>query len=80
MVGSRQCERRLHDSPSETARSATELAMIQQQTQVDIADNTGAKEGMCIKVLRGSSSKAWQSPHALAWASLPCCKLQPIES
>src|SRR2546430_15235102 len=31
--------------------------MIQQQTQVDIADNTGAKEGMCIKVLRGSSSK-----------------------
>ena len=31
--------------------------MIQQQTQVDIADNTGAKEAMCIKVLRGSSSK-----------------------
>ena len=31
--------------------------MIQQQTQVDIADNTGAKEGMCIKVLGGSSSR-----------------------
>lgn len=31
--------------------------MIQQQTYVDIADNTGAKIGMCIKVLRGSSSK-----------------------
>ncbi|MFI5380574.1 MAG: 50S ribosomal protein L14 [Tepidisphaerales bacterium] len=31
--------------------------MIQQQTYVDIADNTGAKQGMCIKVLRGSSSK-----------------------
>jgi large subunit ribosomal protein L14 len=31
--------------------------MIQQQTNVDIADNTGAKEAMCIKVLRGSSSK-----------------------
>lgn len=31
--------------------------MIQQQTQVDIADNTGAKEAMCIKVLGGSSSK-----------------------
>ena len=31
--------------------------MIQQQTYVDIADNTGAKEAMCIKVLRGSSSK-----------------------
>jgi len=31
--------------------------MIQQQTRVDIADNTGAKVAMCIKVLRGSSSK-----------------------
>ena len=31
--------------------------MIQQQTYVDIADNSGAKTGMCIKVLRGSSSK-----------------------
>jgi len=31
--------------------------MIQQQTYVDIADNSGAKQGMCIKVLRGSSSK-----------------------
>ena len=31
--------------------------MIQQQTYVDIADNTGAKVAMCIKVLRGSSSK-----------------------
>lgn len=30
--------------------------MIQQQTYVDIADNTGAKQAMCIKVLRGSSS------------------------
>ena len=31
--------------------------MIQQQTYLDIADNTGAKLAMCIKVLRGSSSK-----------------------
>jgi large subunit ribosomal protein L14 len=31
--------------------------MIQQQTYVDIADNTGAKIAMCIKVLKGSSSK-----------------------
>ena len=31
--------------------------MIQQQTTVDIADNTGAKRAMCIKVLRGSSSR-----------------------
>jgi len=32
--------------------------MIHQQTRVDICDNTGAKLAMCIKVLRGSSSKA----------------------
>src|ERR1700722_16092158 len=31
--------------------------MIQQQTHLDIADNTGAKLAMCIKVLRGSSSR-----------------------
>ena len=31
--------------------------MIQQQTMLDIADNTGARQAMCIKVLRGSSSK-----------------------
>jgi len=31
--------------------------MIQQQTEVDICDNTGAKRGMCIKVLGGSSSR-----------------------
>jgi len=31
--------------------------MIQQQTYIDIADNTGARQAMCIKVLRGSSSK-----------------------
>jgi large subunit ribosomal protein L14 len=31
--------------------------MIQQQSYIDIADNTGAKQAMCIKVLGGSSSK-----------------------
>ncbi|MCL2645656.1 MAG: 50S ribosomal protein L14 [Phycisphaerales bacterium] len=31
--------------------------MIQQQTRVDIADNTGAKTAMCIKVLGGSTSR-----------------------
>lgn len=30
--------------------------MIQQQTLVDIADNTGARQAMCIRVLRGSTS------------------------
>ena len=31
--------------------------MIQQETYVDIADNCGAKQAQCIKVLGGSSSK-----------------------
>src|SRR3954453_23856030 len=31
--------------------------MIQQQTMLDIADNTGARLAMCIKVLGGSSSR-----------------------
>jgi large subunit ribosomal protein L14 len=31
--------------------------MIQQQTMLDIADNTGARQAQCIKVLRGSSSR-----------------------
>jgi len=30
--------------------------MIQQQTYVDIADNTGAKQAMCIRVLGGSTA------------------------
>jgi len=30
--------------------------MIQQQTMIDIADNTGAKQAMCIRVLGGSTS------------------------
>src|SRR5580692_7835609 len=37
------------------ARSrALEFEMIQMYTYVDVADNTGAKECMCIKVLGGS--------------------------
>jgi large subunit ribosomal protein L14 len=31
--------------------------MIQMQTRLDVADNTGAKEVMCIKVLGGSASR-----------------------
>ena len=30
--------------------------MIQQETRLAVADNTGAKEVMCIKVLGGSAS------------------------
>ena len=31
--------------------------MIQQETRLDVADNTGAKEVLCIKVLGGSRKK-----------------------
>jgi large subunit ribosomal protein L14 len=31
--------------------------MITQYTRMDVADNTGAKEVMCIQVLKGSSSR-----------------------
>lgn len=30
--------------------------MIQQQTVIDIADNSGARQAMCIRVLRGSTA------------------------
>ena len=44
-------------SPGTPGSEMTETVMIQQQTYLDIADNTGAKQAMCIKVLRGSSSR-----------------------
>ncbi len=31
--------------------------MIQQETKLDIADNTGAKSALCIKVLGGSTAR-----------------------
>ena len=31
--------------------------MIQQETVIDIADNTGAKTALCVRVLGGSTSK-----------------------
>jgi large subunit ribosomal protein L14 len=31
--------------------------MIQQETYLDIADNTGAKQAMCIRVLGGSTAR-----------------------
>ncbi|MCD6378601.1 MAG: 50S ribosomal protein L14 [Planctomycetes bacterium] len=31
--------------------------MIQQETKLDVADNTGAKKVLCIKVLGGSTSR-----------------------
>ena len=34
--------------------------MIQQQTRLKVADNSGAKEIMCIRVLGGSNRKIWK--------------------
>ena len=57
------CGFRIADSTAINPQSAirnpqwSAATMIQQQTYLDIADNTGAKQAMCIKVLRGSSSK-----------------------
>ena len=31
--------------------------MVQQETRLKVADNTGAKEGLCIKVLGGSRKR-----------------------
>ena len=40
--------------------------MIQQQTLLKVADNTGAKEVMCIRVMGGSKEKicsSWRRNH-----------------
>ena len=42
--------------------------MIQQETYLKVADNTGAKEIKTIRVLGGSSRTLW-------W--LPCARLSP---
>jgi large subunit ribosomal protein L14 len=38
-------------------REEADLAMIQMQTNLDVADNSGARRVMCIKVLGGSKRK-----------------------
>ena len=38
-------------------RCVRELAVIQQETRLKVADNSGAKEILCIRVLGGSSRK-----------------------
>ena len=41
----------------ETARRKEQAAMIQMQTNLDVADNSGARRVQCIKVLGGSKRK-----------------------
>ena len=33
--------------------------MVQQETRLKVADNSGAKELLCIRVLGGSKEKIW---------------------
>ena len=42
------------DFTSDNGRAIVRATMIQMQTRLDVADNTGAKELYCIKVLGGS--------------------------
>ena len=50
--------------------------MIQQQTMLDIADNTGAKQAMCIRVLRGSTSKGKQKRKVAAIGDVVICAVK----
>jgi large subunit ribosomal protein L14 len=50
-------EVRLAVSPLETVWEERFKTMIQMQTNLDVADNSGARRVMCIKVLGGSKRK-----------------------
>jgi len=50
-------EVRLAVSPLETVWAERYETMIQMQTNLDVADNSGARRVMCIKVLGGSKRK-----------------------
>src|SRR5262252_1773562 len=45
------------EEQSETARSYGANAMIQMQTNLDVADNSGARRVQCIKVLGGAKRR-----------------------
>ncbi len=50
--------------------------MIQQQTYVDIADNTGAKQAMCIRVLRGSTGSGKQKRRVAGVGDVIICAVK----
>src|SRR5947207_13305992 len=45
------------EQPSAAPVDETDKAMIQQETNLDVADNSGARRVQCIKVLGGSKRK-----------------------
>jgi large subunit ribosomal protein L14 len=51
--------------------------MIQMQTRLDVADNSGAKEVMCFKVLGGSASHYKRRVAGLGDISSPRSKKPP---
>lgn len=50
--------------------------MIQQQTYVDIADNTGAKQAMCIRVLGGSTSRGGKKRRVAGIGDIIVCAVK----
>ena len=50
--------------------------MVQQQTMLDIADNTGAKEAMVIRVLRGSTGRGKYTRRTASIGDLVICAVK----
>ena len=50
--------------------------MIQQQTKLDIADNSGAKRATCIKVLGGSTSRRRISRRSASVGDVVICSVK----
>ncbi len=50
--------------------------MIQQETKLDIADNTGAKRAACIKVLHGSTARGKYTRRTAAVGDVIVCSVK----
>ena len=50
--------------------------MIQQETRLDIADNTGARRAMCIKVLGGSTARGKLSRRTASIGDVIVCTVK----
>ena len=50
--------------------------MIQQETKLDVADNTGAKRVMCIKVLGGSTARGSYTRRTAAVGDVIVCTVK----
>ena len=50
--------------------------MIQQETRLDIADNTGARRALCIKVLGGSTARGRMSRRTASVGDVIVCTVK----